>query len=332
MQLPPAIPVSPLPLASICDLSDLAVLEISGQDAVSFIQSQITNDIAGASYETTRLAGYCTAQGRLLASMIVCHSQAGAENQPALLGLIKKDILTQVQKRLGMFVLRAKAKLTEAPLNVRGICLQTDKIEAFQTALGHRLPTTTWQKMHTATGIWICAPSVEGLRWWCLYSAEQRNERSELFNQCDQETATQWNTRDILAGLPWIVAATQDLFIPQTLNLDLIEGVSFTKGCYPGQEIVARSHYRGTLKRRMFAGSIQALSDDVQPGADIYDANNPDQPCGRIINIAPNINSTHLLFEVTFEAADHQDLHAGSASGPAITELNLPYPIRAVSS
>jgi hypothetical protein len=134
------------------------------------------------------------------------------------------------------------------------------------------------------------------------------------------------------------------LLIPQTLNLDLIEGVSFTKGCYPGQEIVARSHYRGTVKRRMHFGVIEQRSDldiNAMAGADIFDAQGSEQACGRVINITSSAHqqsegasnqddsqtmvTTYVLFETTFDALDHNALHLGARDGAPIKLVELPY-------
>jgi folate-binding protein YgfZ len=138
---------------------------------------------------------------------------------------------------------------------------------------------------------------------------------------------------DIQAGLPWIEARTQDLFIPQTLNLELIGGVSFTKGCYPGQEIVARSHYRGTVKKRMALGRLVPNCDDAPlPGSDIFDASQPGQACGRLINVstleADGKSTQWVLFESSFEAYDRQQLRAVDDKGPMIETVALPYTTR----
>src|SRR5690606_20468615 len=134
-------------------------------------------------------------------------------------------------------------------------------------------------------------------------------------------TAVQWHAADLAAGLPWIGAQTQDLFIPQTVNLDLIEGVSFSKGCYPGQEVVARSHYRGTVKRRMALGTLSAAVPAAEPGADIYDARQAGEPCGRIVDAAERT----VLFEAPLDAVEGGDLRLGAPDGPAIAPRALPY-------
>jgi folate-binding protein YgfZ len=125
------------------------------------------------------------------------------------------------------------------------------------------------------------------------------------------------------------VAATQDVFIPQTLNLDLIDGVSFTKGCYPGQEVVARSHYRGTVKRRMAYGTVNETPSQPAaslPGIDIFDANKPNSPCGRVINSA-QAQQIHLLLEIQLSDLESADFRLGEVDGPAITLHALPYAI-----
>lgn len=331
-------------LATVYDLPDLAVFDVTGPDAVSFLQGQITNDIAGATRDTARLAGYCTAQGRLLATMVLMHATS-PDNVPVLSCIIKRDLLEPVLKRLSMFVMRAKAKLTEKQHLVRGFCLDQGELAEFESMIGSRLPSAVWGKVDTAAGSFIAAPSTGNHRWWLVSDTNQREAAESLSAQCSTGKLQDWHALDISEGLPWIESATQDLFIPQTLNLDLIGGVSFTKGCYPGQEIVARSHYRGTLKRRMI-GAILAKTDEkvvsrsplqtescaLVPGADIYDASLTDHICGRIINVAITDRKSHLLIEASFEAVDHAQLHAMAANGPALVVQPLPYSVRPVAT
>ena len=325
-------------------LDDLAVFDVTGADALSFLQGQITNDILNLGSEHAKLAGYCTAQGRLLATMVIASLP---EAQGAgLIGLMRQDILTPVLKRLSMFVLRAKVKLSQSAFSVVGVSLAATEVGALSENLGHTLPQIPWQVAATATGLWICAPAAaqqaDGttLRWWWRASEAHTVGCQGLNLPHALSTTAQWHSQDISAGLPWIEAATQDMLIPQTLNLDLIEGVSFTKGCYPGQEIVARSHYRGTVKRRMHLGTIeQSASLSLKAGADIYDSQGSEQACGRVINIAESaasqptqgtqhsgsLGTAYVLFETTFDALEHNALHLGARDGAPITLLSLPY-------
>jgi len=317
---------------------ELTVLSVTGEDALSFLQGQITNDLAARGTDAACLAGYCTAQGRLLATAIFSQDRSRASTQTAqpaqsheISMLLRSDIATAVAKRLSMFVLRSKVKIAPSAYAAAGVCAPNSKLDMLTAALGHDLPLTPWQTMHDKTGTWIAAPTRPGFhRWWWLASKEASEpiqinwpNLSAVLALADTKT---WFTTDIQLGLPWVEAKTQDLFIPQTLNLDLIEGVSFTKGCYPGQEIVARSHYRGTLKRRMTLARVATLlGAEVTPGQDIYEG---DQPCGRVINLSSSGEQSWLLLEAPFDAMDRNALLLGSATGPRVLLESLPYEIR----
>jgi folate-binding protein YgfZ len=334
MHLPPRSNPVNNRLATIYDLPDLAVFEVSGTDAISFLQGQITNDIAGTAPDRACLAGYCTPQGRLLATMVLNHVRSVPDSLPVIRGVIRRDILGSVLKRLSMFVMRAKARLSETELVVRGVALTSGERAAFENALGFELPVEAWQTSETASGLWIAAPTNSMPRWWLIsgpeHSAPEHSAAlAKLSEQCIAGDTVEWLAQDIETGLPWVEAATQDLFIPQTLNLDLIQGVSFTKGCYPGQEIVARSHYRGTVKRRMVSAIVDPEAGaELLAGVDVYDGSREDQVCGRIINIARTDDHLHVLLESSFEAVDHQQLRALSPNGPALQLRELPYSVR----
>ncbi|AEC19596.1 hypothetical protein PT7_1056 [Pusillimonas sp. T7-7] len=338
-------------------LSDLAVIEISGADAASFLHGQLSHDISSLLPGQAHLAGYCTAKGRLLGSMVVW-PVSGAE-VPTLRALIKADIAESVVKRLSMFVLRAKAKLSVTQTPVLGLSLAVDAdsrqniapaqptgaqagailAEQAATLPKNPLPFTV---IYTEAGDWISAVGAEGepVRWW-LAAASAVD--ADYFPDTGEAGRSAWQAADIAAGLPWVQAATQDVFIPQTLNLDLIDGVSFTKGCYPGQEVVARSHYRGTVKRRTAYGVVQDGPDidvDALPGIDTFDAKRPDNPAGRIVNAArmasasqgsekPATGAIHVLMEVQLADLAQVDFRLGSASGPVIELRPLPYDIEA---
>ena len=314
-------------LARACALDELAVLEITGADAISFLQGQVTNDIAGAPLGQARLAGYCTPQGRLLATLIIWREPQGqSQDVPVLRAIVRNDIAVALIKRLSMFVLRAKAKLTLLPLAVAGIVCEAAETAGLEAALGAALPELPWHVLAHPTGTWIAAPGTAARRWWCVEPQSDPQAGERLAAQLLPGNPDRWRAADIEAGLPWIQALTQDVFIPQTVNLDLIDGVSFTKGCYPGQEIVARSHYRGTLKRRMAMGTLEdGDTAAVLPAADIFDASAPDQPCGRIVNVATADGLTRILFEATFDAVSHGRLRAASPDGPGIALRALPY-------
>jgi folate-binding protein YgfZ len=314
-------------------LDDTCVLVATGEDVLSFLQGQITNDLVSKRLEAACLAGYCTAQGRLLATGVFVQipETTSGTTSPTVAIILRKDIAAAVTKRLSMFVLRAKVKIAPATIGVAGINVASDKLDRLTSTIGHALPLKPWESLHTPRGTWVAAPAREGThRWWWLAAEkvadEKEGETSPLTQLFRLATPESWCTTDIQVGLPWIEAKTQDLFIPQTLNLDLIEGVSFTKGCYPGQEIVARSHYRGTLKRRMTLGRVDApVAATITPGVDVYEG---DAPCGRVINISIDGKTSWVLLEAPFEAMDRNVLSIGAENGPRVTLEKLPYAIR----
>jgi tRNA-modifying protein YgfZ len=325
----------------VAPLERLGVFEAIGQDTLTFLQGQLTNDIVAPGIGQSRLAGYCTAQGRLLSTMVLGQAPGLAET-PVVRGFMRQDILASVLKRLSMFVLRSKVVLTQAEAGVAGVSVSNQEISALSSSLGHSLPQSAWETRHTPTGTWIALPPVrssvpsstmEISRWWWIAAAEHQAACDALRLEWMLQPAECWDSQDIQSGLPWIESLTQDLFIPQTLNLELIGGVSFTKGCYPGQEIVARSHYRGTVKKRMALGKVSTDADlALLPGSDIFEATHSDQACGRLINVATigsGVEAIHwILFETTFDAFDRQQLRVAAPSGPAIVTVELPYKTR----
>ncbi len=297
-------------------LDELALIEFSGPDAAAFLHGQITHDVTGLPQGQARLAGYCTAKGRLLATMVVWRSQRQADT---LRALVRADLADALAKRLGMFVLRAKVVVRRTDAAVWGVGLPP---------AGEVPAAGAWSVHETEDGDWVQAPAAPEAairRCWFVAQAGAKPPGTQTSGW-----AQSWRAQDIRAGLPWVQAATQELFIPQTLNLDLLDGVSFTKGCYPGQEVVARSHYRGTIKRRMAAGRCPAsfgAPEAYTAGTDIYDARKPDSPWGRVVNLQVADGHTWLLFEAHLADLNEAELRLGDAQGPAIELVELPYSI-----
>ncbi|MEK7946465.1 folate-binding protein [Pigmentiphaga sp. YJ18] len=317
-------------IAHIAPLDHLTVLEARGADTIEFLQGQLTQDVKKLGEADARLAGYCTAKGRLLASAIVWRAQPDpADPVPRVLALVDASIAQALQKRLSMFVLRAKVRLAAAPLRVAGVWRGLDAA-ALQTAAGGLLPAAPWSRADLTDATWIAAPSAaeSSPRWWWIGTDDALQRLGTALASPAQAGLVQaWRAADIAAGLPWITAPTQDLFVPQMVNLELIGGVSFTKGCYPGQEVVARSHYLGKLKRRMFAGHVAGEQADPQAlaGTDVFQEGD-DQPCGRIVNAAQDGDRAAILYESSLAAAQGDaPLHAGSPAGPIIQPQALPY-------
>jgi folate-binding protein YgfZ len=203
-------------------LNRYGLLSVSGADARDFLHAQLTNDILNLPPERTALAGWCSAKGRLLATFLVIPAPQGYLLQLA------RDLAPAVAKRLSMFVLRSKVKIA-------------DESDAW-------VQTGVWQENLHPSGIeWrdhVGIVPVDEKRFLRL----ERAGTASLACDADEE---KWYLEEIRAGRPLITAATQDQFVPQMVNLETLGAVDFQKGCYPGQEIVARAQYRGQVKRRM---------------------------------------------------------------------------------
>lgn len=283
-------------------LNDLAVLAVTGEDAADFLHKQLSNDVLHLTPAQARWAAYCTAQGRMLASMVVWRP-----SDTELRLLLARDIALAITKRLSMFVLRAKVRIELLDHAVLGCTLP-----AGADTLPN-MPAAPWMRVDDAAGEWITAPHGEGqpARAWFISQTPQSTQPDD----------GAWGAADIQAGLPWIRTASQDMFIPQTLNMDLNGGIDFKKGCYPGQEIIARSHYRGTIKRRMAYGVVPWTADKALPcvAEDIYAAGSgEDRPVGRIIDLAHHDNTLHVLIERSLSDPAETRYSLGSAQGPVL--------------
>lgn len=307
-------PDTPLHITS---LPDYRILTIRGADAQTFLQGQFTQDVMAATAESARLSAYCTAKGRMLASFIFWQqAQSQASQESVYQVMVRSDIADSFAKRLRMFVLRAKVTVEETEITPYAYWAGDNTIAG--TTLARPEP---WQIIATESMIQLGLPGTAGIQRGILIG----NAAIDT-SQAQVGLPGQWAVLDILAGLPWVEKANQEMFIPQDLNLDAIGAVSFTKGCYPGQEIVARSHYRGKLKRRMLNGVCNnPPATTVAPGTDITDTTNTREPSGQIVNAATLADNLYMLFEVRLEAAEHDRLVLGDENGPPITLLTIPY-------
>jgi hypothetical protein len=305
-------------------LPQFGVIDAAGDDAASFLHSQLTNDTQHLDAATARLAGYCSPKGRLLASFLVwCNGES-------IRMLVSKDLQATVQKRLSMFVLRAKAKLTDASGDTLAIGLAGD----VRAALSHvfdAIPDGVHVKVDGPAGSLVRVPDAAGrLRYvWVGPKAEVEARLPALEAKLPRVSPAVWDWLDIRAGEPRITQRVVEQFVPQMINFDVLGGVNFRKGCYPGQEIVARSQYRGTIKRRMALANVPVIEDNadgVVPGAELFHSDDPGQPCGMLVNTAAAPDGgVDALVEIKLAALESGTVHLGAADGPALAFLPLPY-------
>ena len=299
---------APLALTGALRLHDWGVIRAEGAEARKFLHGQLTQDVEHLEEGRARLAGYCSAKGRLLATFVVW-----CRGRDEVLLACGTDVLPAVLKRLSMFVLRSKCKLSDASADVPLWGVAGDSAAA----------TDVWERQRSGVADVIRLPdgSADSLvvtRW--LWAGAEPAGRPRL-------EPSVWQGLEASSGVARIVAATMEQFVPQMVNLELVGGVNFQKGCYPGQEIVARSQYRGTLKRR---AQVMRSAELLLPGQEVFHASDPRQPAGMVVlsGTLPGIGPLALV-ELKLTALDGAALHGGSAAGPALQMSALPYAIPA---
>ena len=289
MQPATASPFTPLP--------HLSVLQASGPDAATFLQGQLTQDVLGLSADEARLGGFCSAKGRLQASFVLLRPQPDT-----VWLLVSADLAEALCKRLRMFVLRAQCRLEPMPWPVWGAW--SSELPAYRAAV-------TAASEGALASVHVGWPGGRQLRVGPGGPADGPA-------MANGEATLAWRQADIECGLPWIEAATVDRFVPQMVNLELLGGVNFRKGCYPGQEVVARSQYRGTLKRRT---AWFETTSPLQPGQELVHSSDPGQPSGTVVNCVQRQGLTQALVEVKLSALNDPHGHWT----PALQARTLPY-------
>ncbi len=302
-------------------LPQFGVIDANGDDAASFLHGQLTNDVQHLDVAGARLAGYCSAKGRLLASFLTW------KTGETIRLLISKDVQAAVQKRLSMFVLRAKAKLTDDTDKLLVVGL-AGEVRGALARVFDALPDGVHVKVDDPAGTLIRVPDAAGrLRYlWVGPKEAVEAKLATLGDDLKAVSPAVWDWLDIRAGEPRITQPVSEQFVPQMVNYDVLGGVNFKKGCYPGQEIVARSQYRGTIKRRTALASVAAGLDAAHAGVELFHSDDPGQPCGLIVNAAVSPEGgVDLLAEIKLAALETGSVHLGSAEGPALRILPLPY-------
>jgi tRNA-modifying protein YgfZ len=304
-------------------VAGLGLIAVTGDDAAGFLHNQLTNDVEHLGPAEARLAGYCTPKGRLQATFLMWRDAQSVYLQ------LPRELQPALQKRLSMFVLRAKAKLSDAtPEAVLGF--GGARAAAVLEDLFGALPATPYAKLDHAMGTLVRLADAFGApRYQWLTTGEQAQAAWPALSAALTPAGDDaWRLSAIHAGVPEITLKTQEQFVPQMVNFELLGGVNFKKGCYPGQEIVARSQYLGKLKRRTTLASVGA---PAQAGDKVFAAADPDQPCGMVVNGAPNgAGGADLLVEMKLAAIEQGDIHLGSAAGPLLRLQPMPYPLDAI--
>lgn len=310
-------------------LSEWGLILVEGPDAATLLQSQLSNSVLGlkrtipgeiAHGHDVRLVGYCNPKGRLLASAWLGLFPQSADSVDRFALFISRDIAATIAKRLSMYVLRSKVKVIDASDNWDIFGFYTSfPMESVQTrqkdSLALQLPS-----------VLAAEKSFER-----ILIAYPKNTIST--SDSDSQSLAYWNTLEILSAIPRIVMATQEQFVPQMINFESVAGVDFKKGCYPGQEIVARSQYRGAVKRRLQLADCEntaQASSMAKPGCELFHSSDSNQPCGMVVLAVQDAfepTKINLQLECKLEALEAGKIHLGSPSGPMLKIESLPYPL-----
>ncbi len=296
-------------------LNDFGMIRVSGEDAAEFLHNLLSNDVKTLATDAARFAGFCSAKGRLIATLLIW--RLGDDYVLAL----SEDIQAAILKKLSMYVLRSKVKLCDAGADCVLLGLAGRQAAAALAGIG----AASVDSMKTASFPGGSAIALDANRYLlAVQPAEAVRIWSGLAAQVRPAGLSAWHWLEVTAGMPRVIAATQEAFVPQMVNLEVVGGVSFTKGCYPGQEIVARAQYLGKVKRRMYRARLDAAA---KPGDHLFSPVSGEQSsCGELVEVAPSPDGGYeCLAVVQSQCADAGDIHIGSAEGPRLSILTLPY-------
>ena len=300
----------------ICDLSHLGLLQLSGADTLTFLQGQVTNDVKQLDGQIAHYSGYCNPKGRLLALFL-----AFAHHDHIHLQL-PKELIAPIAKRLKMYVMRSKVEVQDVSESIIKIGLNGARAIELLSPLFSQIPQSDYELVSLKNGAIIKLPGNQPRFEIFTDIANAPTIWNSLALHTKVADATYWELQEIQAGIPEVYAKTQEEFVPQMLNLDLLNGINFKKGCYTGQEIVARTHYLGTVKRRT---QLAHIDSDLahNPGDDVLNSNG--DIVGKVVRCAPSYSGGYdLLAEVRLESVEAGQLNV---NGNALNIQELPYKI-----
>ncbi|MET3108321.1 folate-binding protein YgfZ [Oxalobacteraceae bacterium GrIS 2.11] len=304
--------------AGFAQLSQFALITASGADAAGFLHSQLTSDIKSLEADHASLAGLCSPKGRLLATMLVW------KNNDTITIEVPLELQESLQKRLQMYVMRAKVVLenvtaAQSVFGIFGAAAVQQLAQWFPI-----VPAHPHELISNEAGALLRVADVEGMEryQWITskeFAAQIETKLAALLTRVPENA---WAMSEIHAGIPHVTLATQEKFVPQMINYELIGGVNFKKGCYPGQEIVARTHYLGKQKRRTVLAHIP--SNSVASGMEVFASSDLEQPCGMVVNAAlNNAGGSDCLIEI--KTAVLADTVVQLSSGEVCQWLPMPY-------
>ena len=306
----------------VCDLTPLRILAVSGADAKTFLQGQLSCDVTALAPGAARLGSFNSPKGRMLANFVLWRDPA----TDGFAMLLAGDIAEPVSKRLRMYVLRSKVTIADISDATQRVGIGGPAGAAAVRAIFEAVPALLEVRpLGHATLI-----ALPGQRYVALAPRADADLHARLAKVATPASFDVWRWLTIRSGMPVITAATQDAYVAQAVNLDILGGIDFQKGCYTGQEIIARMQYLGRLKERTYL--FHTAADDVAAGEKIFSSAFEDQASGTVINAAPAPGGgSDLLAVLQIAAAERNDARLHAPDGPRLAALPLPYEIPAPS-
>ncbi|MCC7326878.1 MAG: folate-binding protein YgfZ [Burkholderiales bacterium] len=305
----------------VAPIPDIGLIGFDGPDAAAFLHSQLSSDVTGMAPGTVALSSYNSPKGRMLGSLLLW--RRGPE---AFVAFVAADIAAMLRKRISMYVLRARVTVSDlTPSGRRFGVAGPNARETIHAALDAAVESAQGT---VASGECLIVATPDGR--YLVHAPEVLADDvwNRLVAHAAADSTEAWNWRAIRTGVPLITQATADLFVPQTANWDLVGGINFHKGCYPGQEIVARMQYLGRLKERLFAFHVDCAPP--APATPLFSATYGAQSCGTVVNAASSPDGgSDLLAVVQWAALDDAQLHLSTIDGPVLTRWPLPYDVPA---
>lgn len=309
---------TPQKISGMTQLSHLSVIRVVGADAATFLQGQLTQDVVSMGLDTARLAAFCNAKGRMQASFVV-FKRKNDDSTDEFLMVCSADILAQTLKRLSMFVMRAKVKLQDASSDLMLYGVVGDavrKINATNSGAGHAYIHWSKHDFEGASTVFLHPGAGMERALWCAPRQLVPPEAAAL-------SLSVWNWLGVQSGIAMITQPIFEAFVPQMLNYESVGGVSFKKGCYPGQEVVARSQFRGKLKRRAYLLHSQ---DEPHVGQEVFHSSDAEQPCGLVAACAASPSGGFdAIISMQTSASQEGQLTLAGNTGTVLTLLALPY-------
>lgn len=302
--------------AVLCDLGQFGVLRASGEEAQTFLQNLLSNDIRTADAAHAQLSSLNSPKGRMLASMLIWRDGADYLLQ------LPRSLCEPIRKKLSMYVLRSKVKIADASDENVSLGVSGAQAESALRALFGELPQQAFEVVNGESSSLIKL----GEHRWQINAAPQRAQEIWSAIAAQPVGSACWDWLNIRAGIPFILPQTQEEFVAQMVNFEVLGGVNFKKGCYPGQEIVARMQHLGKPKRRMYLAHVDGAAP--QPGDELYSADMEGQSSGMIVNAAAAPSGGYDVLAVVHIAShDAHPIHLGSLAGARLQFQPPPYPL-----